>query len=155
VPAGAAALKLETDPIADDEWLLRRVRVERFRTDNTPIISPNAFEPRVTGRDIDRDGISLFREACLSAATDILVTVAAEKRHENGIVRIPVSLLFDLKLTVVSSPDPRILGHVVIPELNAEAYQKDKARFTIIKLRLAEVASELANIVHRPSPAAK
>jgi hypothetical protein len=146
-------MKPETDPITDDEWLLRRVRVERFRNDKTPIISPNAFEPRVKGRDIDHDGISLYREACLSSATDILATVSAERVHEYGIVRIPVSLLLSLRLSVQSRPDARILGHVVIPELNAATYEANKASFTPIKERLAVVASEEGNIMHRPSPA--
>lgn len=146
-------MKPETDSITDDEWLLRRVRVERFRTDKTPIISPNAFEPRVKGRDIDHDGISLYREACVSAPADILATVAEDKRHEYGIVRVPVSLLKALNLSVQIHQDPRVLGHVVIPELNAAAYEADKAPFTPIKERLATVASEDANIVRRPSEA--
>jgi hypothetical protein len=144
-------MKPETDPIADDEWLLRRVRVERFRTDKTPIISPNAFEPRVKGRDIDHDGISLYREACLNAPADILTTVAEDRRHEYGIVRVPISLLRTLNLSVQFRQDARVLGHVVIPELNAEAYAVDKARFTPIKEQLAAVASEDENIIRRPS----
>lgn len=105
------------------------------------------------GRDIDHDGISLYREACLATPTDILATVAEDKRHEYGIVRIPVSLLKNLNLSVQIHPDPRVLGHVVIPELNAVAYDEDKARFTPIKERLAAVASEEGNIVLRPSAA--
>jgi hypothetical protein len=149
-------MKPETDPIADDEWLLRRVRVERFRTDKTPIISPNAFEPRLPGpkvRDPDTEGISLYRQACLASPEDVLGTVAEDKRHGYGIVRIPVSLLRTLNLTIVIRQDSRILGHVVIPELNATAYAADKAPFTPTLLRLAEAASEDANIVRRPSEA--
>lgn len=143
-------MKPETDPIADDEWLLRRVRVERFRTDKIPIISPNAFEPRVKGRDIDSDGISLYREACVSVPTDVLATVAEDRRREYGIVRVPVSVLKALNLSVRSLPDARVLGHVVIPELNATAYDADKARFTPIKERLAIAASEEGNIILYP-----
>ncbi len=144
-------MKSETDPITDDEWLLRRVRVERFRTDQTPIVSPNAFEPRVKGRDIDHDGISLYREACLHAPADVLATVAEDKRNEYAIVRIPITLIKSLYLSVKTKKDPRILGHVVIPELNADAYSADKVRFTPIKNKLAESASEEANILLRPS----
>lgn len=147
-------MKAETDPITDDEWLLRRVRVEKFRTDTTPIISPNAFEPRLPGpkvRDPDIDGISLYREACLMAAEDILATVVEDRRNEYGIVRIPVTLLSHLNLSVQSRPDSRILGHVVIPELNAAAYEADKARFIPIKQQLAAVASEEGNIVRSPT----
>jgi hypothetical protein len=86
-------MKSETDPITDDEWLLRRVRIEKFRTDKVPLISPNAFEPRVKGRDPDTDGISLYRAACLADPSEVLATIAPERMHEYGIVRIPVSLL--------------------------------------------------------------
>jgi hypothetical protein len=55
--------KHESEPIGDDEWLLRRVRRERFRPLQIPLIAPAAFEPRIKGRDPDVDGISLFREA--------------------------------------------------------------------------------------------
>ena len=58
-------LKDENDPITPDEWFLRRVHCDKFRTDKTPLISPNAFEPRIKGRDPDKDGISLFRCAVL------------------------------------------------------------------------------------------
>jgi hypothetical protein len=148
-------MKPETDPIADDEWLLRRVRKELLSETSTLIVSPNAFKPRVRGpkvREPDVEGISLYREACLSAPADILATVPNDKQHEYGIVRIPVSLLKSLNLTVQIRRDPRVRGHVVIPELNADDYEADKARFTPIYLRLAEVASEDANIVHYPGP---
>ncbi len=148
-------MKAETDPITDDEWLLRRVRVEQFRTDKLPIISPNAFEPRIKGRDLDTDGISLYRAACLADPSEALATVAADHRHENGIVRIPVSWLRSLGLTVKSKSDSRIKGHVVIPELNAADYKSDKARFTFIKEQLAIAASQAENIVRQPgSPSA-
>lgn len=144
-------MKSETDPITDDEWLLRRVRFDRFRKDDIPIISPNVFEPRLTGRDIDHDGISFYRESCLPNPSAVLATVADSKRHEYGIVRIPVSLLKELKLSVQIRVDSRILGHVVIPELNASSYSKCKAAFTPIKRRLADVASKEEHIVLWPS----
>jgi hypothetical protein len=144
-------MKAETDPITDDEWLLRRVRVEQFRTDKVPIISPNAFEPRgVKARDPDTDGISLYRAACLVDPSEILATIPPERRHECGIVRIAVSSLRSLRLSVVSKPNDRIKGHVVIPELNCADYVADKARFTPIKERLAVMASADENIVKQP-----
>lgn len=122
--------------------------------DKTPVISPNAFEPRLPGpkvRDPDIEGISLYRQDCLASPEDILATVAEDKRHEFGIVRVPVALLQALNLTVEFRRDTRVLGHVVIPELNATAYAAGKAPFTPTLLRLAEIASEDANIVRRPT----
>ena len=68
-------MKSETDPITDDEWLMRRVRIERFRDDKTPFILPGAFEPRIKGREPDIDGISLYREECLANPEEILSAV--------------------------------------------------------------------------------
>ena len=148
-------MKPETDPIADDEWLLRRVRKELFSTATCPAVSPDAFKPRVRGpkvREPDIDGISLYREACLSDPADILATVSEDKRHDYAIVRVPVKLITSLKLTVKRHLDPRVRGHVVIPEINADEYAADKIPFTAIKLKLAETASEEGNILRRPSP---
>jgi tRNA pseudouridine55 synthase len=127
-------MKSEADPITDDEWLLRRVPLPQFRTDRLPIISPNAFEPRIKGRDVDADGISLYRAACLNDPGEILEPVAAERRQEYGIVRLSVSFLKSLGLSVRNSPDDRVKGHVVLPELNAVDYQRDKGRYVPIKL---------------------
>jgi hypothetical protein len=143
-------MKSESDPITDDEWLLRRVRYERFRTDTIPLISPNAFEPRLKGRDVDKDGISFYRQACLASPEEILATVPEEKRHEFGIVRVSVALIRSLGFAVESRPDSRVRGHVTIPEMNASDYAKDKARFIPIKLRLAEEASKETNILRYP-----
>jgi hypothetical protein len=145
-------MKSEDDPITDDEWLLRRVRVEMFRTSKVPVISPNAFEPRIKGRDPDMDGISLYRAACLADPSEVLATITPERLHEYGIVRIQVSFLKSLDLTVLNKPDQRVKGHVVIPELNAGGYESDKARFTPIKLQLATEASKEENILRHPQP---
>lgn len=151
VRAHTGKMKTETDLITDDEWLLRRVRIEKFRTDKNPIISPNAFEPRIKGRDPDTDGISFYRAACLADPSEVLATIPPERRGEYGIVRISVSLLKSLQLSVKSRQDERIRGHVVVPELNSEDYQSDKPRFTPIKEKLAAQASEDENIVKQPT----
>ena len=144
-------MKPESDPIADDEWLLRRVRMEQFRSDKLPVISPNAFEPRVAGREPDIDGISLYRQACLDSTEDVLATVRPERRHEYGIVRISVSFLKSIDLHVRSDPSDLVKGHVVIPELNAVDYSANKARFAGIKLAIATEASKDENVVRQPT----
>lgn len=142
-------MKSESDPITDDEWLLRRVHKDRFRTDRVPLISITAFEPRIKGRDRDIEGISLYREACLKSPDEILVKVAADKQRDHGIVRISVAELRRLNLTVVSNPD-EILGHVVVPELNALVYEQDKAKYTPTLEKLATFASKDERIVREP-----
>jgi hypothetical protein len=143
-------MKAETDPITPDEWLIRLVWEDRF-TNRVPVISPNSFEPRA-GKHPDTGGISLFRKDCLNDPADALLAIPAEeKRPRYGIVQIPVSLLAELSLSVRPDPIGAVPGHVVVPELNIVDYTADKARFTPIKLRLAEVASE--NILRRPAAA--
>lgn len=63
---------------------------------------------------------------------------------------ISVACIKSLGLTVVSKPISEVAGHVVIPELNASAYQANKSRFTSVKLALAEEASRPGNILVWP-----
>ncbi|WP_439622860.1 hypothetical protein [Gemmata sp.] len=141
-------MKAETDPITEDEWLIRIVHFDKF-TGRVPPVSPNAFEPRVKGEHADTTGLSLIREACLVAPEQALDVIAPDKRAMKGLVRIPMTLLLELRLTARPEPIEPVAGHVVIPELNSTNYAANKASFTPTKLRLAEVASE--NIVLRPS----
>lgn len=136
------SMKAETDPITDDEWLVRLVWGDRL-TNRVPVISPNAFEPRAT----ETEGISLYRLDCLNDPTDALMPIQESKQPRYAIVKIPVSLLISLGLSTQPQPG-QVPGHVVVPELNITDYNADKARFTPIKLRLAEAASE--NIIRRP-----
>lgn len=143
-------MKSEAEIVTDDEWLLRRVHKDRFRSEKVPILSPRAFEPRVKGRDPDDDGISLYREACLSSPEDVLATVAAEKRPDFGVVRLPVLAFRQMNLDIVPAPDDRIPGHVVIPALNSRDFAAAKSAYTPLLLDLATLASEDANIVVSP-----
>lgn len=136
-------MKLESDPITEDEWLIRLVWETRV-TDKTPIIEPNSFEPR---KD-ETDGISFFRAACLADPADVLAVIAEEKRPRYAIVQVPVSLFGQLGLIVEMAPIEKVAGHVVAANLNWTVYKSDKKRFTPIMLGLAEVASQ--NILRRP-----
>ena len=82
--------------------------------------------------------------------TDEISGLAVDRRHEYGVVRIPIKVIKAIGLSVQSTPSGGIIGHVVIPELNAEDYQADKAKFTPIKLMLAEEASKRENILIEP-----
>jgi hypothetical protein len=141
-------MRSEEEPITDDEWLLRRVHRDKFRTDTAPL-DPNAFRPTTSGNCIDVTGISLFREACQQSADDILRLMTPAKRADYGIVKVRVSDLKKLNLSVVRDPVPEIPGHVVIPELNALEYEKCKIKYTPIKRQLAEFANE--NVVRWPA----
>ena len=119
--------KRESDPISEDELLVRRVRGERFRSEKVPFVSPSAFEPRTSGDFPDVDGISLYRLDCLESVLDALRTISDDmKRQQTGVVSIQVlevRSIRSMQLTVAESyedelkPD-RIAGHVVIPVEN-------------------------------------
>ena len=144
----------ETTPIADDEWLLRRVASVRFRDGKSPLISPNTFEPLQPGPKVhypDLDGISLFRAVCLQTPQDVLATMNPDRAGEFGIVRIPVSLIYSLGMTITIRPDPLILGHVTIPELNAENFARHRDQCRLFMHQLAAIASDPANILLRPT----
>lgn len=157
--------KRESDPISEDELLVRRVRVERFRSKKVPYVSPSAFEPRMTGDSPDLDGISLYRLDCLESAMDALRTISdATKKQQTGVVAIQVlevRSIRAMKLSVaesyedVSKPD-RVAGHVVIPELNSRDFA-DKDKKEHIKqamFALANCASPKDRILVHPSSSA-
>ena len=146
-------LKEETEPITDDEWLYRRVHTMRFRTARTPFVSPSAFEPNVKGKYPDTDGISLFRADCLRSAEDILANISdPEKRKANGVVKLQVSELKSLGLSVKSTPDDNLRGHVSVPELSAGTFVKEKTRCKDCMKKLAELVSPEERIVVKPDP---
>ena len=117
-----AAMKDESDVITIDEWLLRRIHYDRFG----PPLSPGAFEPRIKGRNPDTTGISFFRQSCINDPVVILAVVNPGKRAEKGIVRISISLLIQMGLSVVIRPIPEVRGHVEIPEINSTDYKTKK-----------------------------
>ncbi|MFZ4083400.1 MAG: hypothetical protein ACOYKN_19385 [Pirellula sp.] len=75
--------KRESDPICDDELLVRRVRVERFKSARIPIVSPSAFEPRTKGDSQDVDGISLYRLDCFESVLDALRTISDDIKRQH------------------------------------------------------------------------
>lgn len=143
-------MKDETEAVTEDEWLVRRITAERFKRGRDPH-SPNAFEPRIKGREIDEDGISLYRLSCLSDATEVLSIVDPAKWSGIGLVRVSVRVIKSLNLTVMIAPDIHVRGHVVIPQMNAADYKAHKWWFEPIKRKLAEEASEELNIIRYPT----
>jgi hypothetical protein len=121
-------MKSDADAITDDEWLFRRVHRTKFRSEKSPFVSPGAFEPRLPdkSRAPDTDGISLYREACLADAAQCLQPVLEESRSDWGVVRVNVSDLRKLGLSVTSVKDEAVPGHVVIPEMSAGEFNKNR-----------------------------
>lgn len=135
--------KDESEPITDDEWLIRLVYYTNV-TGRTPTISPESFRPS----EADTDGISLFRAACLRDPAQALDAIPAEKRELKAIVQVPVKKLSSLSIHVRPDPIAAAPGHVLATTINIGDYKADKPRFKVILLRLAEMASE--NIIRQP-----
>jgi hypothetical protein len=144
-------MKSESDPIDDDELLIRRIHRDRYKTDRVPKVSASGFEPRYRGNDPDTTGISLYRLACLQHADDVLLPVPEEKRRDQALVTVSVRFLKSLGLSVRSESDGAVAGHVVIPELNSGDYEANKTGFTKY---LKDLANESSNNVLR-EPASK
>jgi hypothetical protein len=145
--------KVETEPITDDEWLYRRIHKDRFRNNRTPFVSPSAFEPRTKGNAMDHDGISFYRADCLNHPADILAMITdPEKRPANGIVKVSVAEVKEMGLTVTSTPQADIRGHVSILELSAANYLDEcfRAKCKIWMHKLAELTSPEDRIVVKP-----
>lgn len=133
------------EPVAESEYVLRRIH-RSFVDETLPVpFRPVAFRPNAN----DKTGLSVFREACVTAK-DTLGAVPDAKKDDYFVARLTVAELTRLGLTVMPEPDPNgPPGHAVIPELSWDAYQADKQRWKVVTVELARLAS--ADIVHRPS----
>lgn len=76
--------------------------------------------------------------------------IAADKREVTGLVLLPYARLLELGLSATPKPIDDVARHVVVPELNSSDYEREKAKFTAVKLALAEAASR--TIHRRPTP---
>lgn len=138
-------MKSEDEPIEPDEFVLRLIWRDFCKRGEPPIIRPRAFRPKPN----ETDGISVFREACVSRPEDILAVIDEDKRDKYGIVRIPVAELIALDLSLVSAKIETVSGHAVIPELSIVAFDADPKELETILEVLAVIAR--ANVIRKPS----
>jgi hypothetical protein len=132
-------------PVADDEFVYRRIPQNFYLPGFRPAVQTFAFRPNQN----DTTGLSVFRAGFLRPE-DTLANVDPAKRNSYFVARLAVADLRALGLTVVADPDPNgPAGHAMIPELSWPAYQADKPRCKPILFELAKLAS--AAIVHQPS----
>lgn len=131
----------ELEPIEEDEFVLRRIHRDHYKTSLPDPVLRMAFEPRRG----ENDGLSVYRERWVTPAQ-----VAASGRTPGAyyVTRLAVRDLRKLNLTVVPAPRSELPGHAVIPELSWEAQQKDKKRSKQLQIELAKLAGQF--IAHRP-----
>lgn len=144
--------KCESERIATDEILLRRIPFAVW-DDGKCDVSPQAFRPSSS----DKDGISLFRDACLASPFDFLnEIVSLDKRNACGVAGvevIEVHRVESLRLHVTAKPIESTPGHVVIPELNCNDYDRKGPKKDAIKNAMATLASVASkNVLRKPCP---
>jgi len=140
-------MKVESDPIGDEEFLLRRFPNLDLYYDPqaTPPVTALAFKPIKQ----DTDGISLYREIFVT-----IQDVAAGARTPNWcyIVRLRAKEIRTLGITIEPTPSADGLpGHCSIPELAVQHYEAGRAekdKHKDIHLELAKLASK--DIVYFP-----
>ena len=130
-------MKLETEAVSSDEFVLRCIWGQYFDPALPLPIRERAFSPRSD----EGDGISVFRLACVAAAEDVLSVFAESKRDSYGITMLSVGDLAALGLSVVSSPITGVAGHAVIPELNSDRCKADKLWCNGMRKRLSVLAT--------------
>jgi hypothetical protein len=132
----------ESQFVADEEFVLRRIHKNQVDPGPPPVIGFAGFRPTPE----DTAGLSIFREKLVSPA---LVAASGRKPGEYYVVRLPVSYLRQLGLTVLADEQAAgPAGHALIPGLSLEACRREKVRLREVQVRLAELASH--NIVHFP-----
>jgi hypothetical protein len=137
------------DPVADDEFVYRRIHRSFYDAAISPPIRSEAFRPN----NNDDTGLSVFR-AWFVQPHETLTNIEAAKRNDYYVARLAVSDLKRLGLTTVPEPDPSgPPGHAVIPELSWQAYHASKKSLKVVQFELAKLAS--ASIVLAPSQTGK
>jgi hypothetical protein len=118
-----------TDPIADEEYLYRRVPVKTGWV-RDGVVDPYAFRPNVN----DVTGLSLERASFGSPEE------AARGRSSSGyyITRVKAKHIRDLGLVIVSKPTERP-GHVELPGLTYENRRANQAEEW--QVQLADLAT--------------
>lgn len=132
---------MSNEGIDPEEMLLRRVARQpgQYEPHLDPSLTRGAFTPNRQ----DHDGLSLFREALISAST--LAHAARRPASDYVVARLRVSDVMTLGLSVVPCPDPGGLpGHVAIPELSLTHYSDSR-----LKPSLKEASLSLAKLASR------
>jgi hypothetical protein len=112
-----ALLRHERDPIANNEWLLRRIptNAEYYRPDLPERLQRAAFAPNKQ----DTDGISFYRELFISRRH---LAKHTGRKPPYVVCRIRARQV-PQGLTVIASPDPDLSqprGHCTIPQISYE-----------------------------------
>lgn len=123
-----------TEPIEDDETVLRRVPVSKKWYSPQTGCSPEAFAPRPD----EETGISLVREKYC----DVAAAACGPSRNGYWVIRISARELRRRGIVIEPRPIEGSPGHVEIPALSYPAVQANSQRAEDIMVQLA---TELSN----------
>jgi hypothetical protein len=130
-----------------DEYVLRIVHKSHYTASKTPPIQRTAFTPNKS----DTDGISFYRERIVRPRQLITWHAATKNKPINDyyVARLRISEIMDLRveemkqlrLTFVPTVG-ELIGHVIIPEITWDAYEKDEKGFKVLARELAKLANK-------------
>jgi hypothetical protein len=132
-------------PLIDpDEPILRRIARSPgyYNPQKAPPVESGAFRPNKN----DTEGLSVYLERDVSPAE--LVAATNKPADRFLVARLKAADFYGLGLSLVPNPQPEgPAGHVLVPEINFNAYNDHSKRAAIkeVMLALAELASR--NIV--------
>lgn len=132
----------ETDPVNDEENVLRRVLKEFYKPELPMPVMGEAFRPTKK----DTKGLSLFRSGFIDPRT-----IAETGKNIKGycVAELNVRAIREKEMTVepdaLDRNDPDYLpGHVAIPQINSIGYANadTKKRMKELSVELARIASK-------------
>ena len=125
---------MSADPVAADEFVLRRIHKNMVQAGPPPIVSYLGFRPTPD----DTNGLSVYREIHIAALD---VAASGRKPGEYYVARLRIADLAALGLSVVVDEQAHgPPGHALIPELSFDACQQNQTHCRQIQIRLAALA---------------
>jgi hypothetical protein len=132
--------KTENDPLSDDEFVLRTIHKNQYKSGRPFPVASAQCQPHPT----DKDGLSVYRE-CFVSPRDLAMWGA--KGGNYYVARVSVAVLrappFNLTIDPTPDPDPtRPRGHSSIRELSIGNYLADEHKGNDLAEELRKLLSK-------------
>ena len=125
--------KSEKAPIESNERIIRLFWYTNFKNGEP---KSSGFKPK---KD-EHEGISLFREECLTEPLECLKAILDEgKRDYYGVISYPHSAFTSRQMSFVLDHIEEVPGHVLLTSINPSSWNEDKNNF---RYRVDELTSD-------------